>query len=76
MDKLMRGGGFLQIEKVTELKAERGMQCWLQTSNLTPTRKLFWNGVWRRDWSNGMGVGKVRGSHRIKVREALDLVTF
>jgi hypothetical protein len=23
-----------------------------------------------------MGVGKVRGGHRIKVRDALDLVTF
>jgi hypothetical protein len=32
--------------------------------------------VRRRDFWNGMGVGGVKGSHRIKVREALDLVTF
>jgi hypothetical protein len=36
---------FLQIEKVTKLKTEKGMLCWLQTLNLIPTRKhsLEWS---------------------------------
>jgi hypothetical protein len=41
-----------------------------------PQGNFHWRGLWRRDWSNGMGVGKVRGGHQIKVRDALDLVTF
>jgi hypothetical protein len=31
---------FLQIEKVTKLKTERGTSRWLQTSNSTPARQL------------------------------------
>jgi hypothetical protein len=62
------GAAFCKIEKVTKLKTERGTSRWLQTSNLTPARQLL------LEW--GMGVGGVKGDHRIKVREALDLVTF
>jgi hypothetical protein len=53
---------FLQIEKVTKLKAERGMSRWLlYRRRIWPWQGNFcWNGVWRRDWWNGIGVGGVK----------------
>ncbi len=46
---------FLQIEKVTKLKAERGTSRWLQTSNLTPARQLS------LEWSVEKGLVKQDG---------------
>jgi hypothetical protein len=67
---------FLQIEKLQSwrLKGERRVGCRRQIR--PPQGNFRWNGVRRRDWWNGMGVGGVKGGHRIKVCEALDLVTF
>jgi hypothetical protein len=49
-----------------KLKSEKGVSRWLQTSNLTSTRQLSLEGSVEKDWSNGMGVGKVRGGHQSK----------
>ena len=46
---------FLQIEKVTKLKTERGTLHWLQTSNLTPARQLS------LEWSVEKGLVKQDG---------------
>jgi hypothetical protein len=46
---------FLQIEKVTKLKTERGTSHWLQTSNLTPARQLS------LEWSAEKGLVKRDG---------------
>jgi hypothetical protein len=66
---------FLQIEKVTKLKAERGTLCWLQTSNLTPASQLLleWSvekGLVKRDgrwwserWSSTESVWGLRFSY-------------
>jgi hypothetical protein len=46
---------FLQIEKVTKLKTERGTSHWLQTLNLTPARQLL------LEWSAEKGLVKWDG---------------
>ena len=45
---------FLQIEKVTKLKAERGTSRLIQTSNLTPARQLSF------EWSVEKGLVKLK----------------
>ena len=51
---------FLQIEKVTKLKTERGTSRWLQTSNLTPARQLS------LEWSVEKGLVKREGVGGVK----------
>jgi hypothetical protein len=67
---------FAKLKKLQNwrLKGERlvGYRCWIRP----PQGNFCWNGVWRKNWWNRVGVGGVKGGHQIKVRKALDLVTF